>query len=482
MAKKREINRRTALKAGIGVTAAAAAGGIPLGLSSTAQATPPPLRAPNSLPYPNLPVGKKTGEFPFDHIVIVMQENHSFDNYFGMLPKRGQPLADGFAFDGSGKPTNSTPLNGKHEVAFHQASFAGSQNTGSQNWNDTHRQINGGAMDGFAATGPGSMGYWDQPDLPFYYSLANTFTLANRWFCSAPCQTYPNRRFLMAGTASGIISTDLSNVTTNYPANGTIWDQLSKHGITWKNYFSDAPSTAILFNTLLKHTLNIARIEQFYLDAALGALPAVSLVDCSFGAITGEIGGELSKFKIPLFGAQATNAINTTAESEENPQDVQLGESFVARIVKAVTHGPAWKKTLLVWTYDEHGGYYDHVPPPTAVAPDAIPPMRAATDEPGDYTLYGPRVPAVVVSPYSKPHAVTNVVHDHTSILATIEHQWNLPALTYRDANAETLMDFIDPNVMSFPHPPTLAAPANPLPGLLNIIAKGQPVPPPPVP
>ena len=231
----------------------------------------------------------KTNEFPFDHIVIVMQENHSFDNYFGMLPLRGQPLADGFTFDGSGKPTNSNPLNGEREVVYHQTSFAGSHDSGSQNWNDTHEQINGGAMDGFAATGPGSMGYWDDTDLPFYYSLANTFTLANRWFCSAPCQTYPNRRFLMAGTASGIISTDLSNITTNYPAAGTIWDQLSAHGITWHNYFSDAPTTAIMLETIEKHPLNLAHIEQFYLDAALGTLPSVSLVDCNMGAVVGEI-------------------------------------------------------------------------------------------------------------------------------------------------------------------------------------------------
>ena len=217
-----------------------------------------------------------------------MQENHSFDNYFGMLPLRGQPAADGFTFDGNGVPTNSNPLGSARMVAFHEPDFAGVVDTGSQSWNDTHRQIDGGAMDGFAETGPGSMGYWDEPDLPFYYSLAKTFTLANRWFCSAPCQTYPNRRFLMAGTASGVISTSTSNIDKYYPANGTIFDLLCKHNISWRNYFSDAPSSAIILETALKHPANLARIEEFYLDAALGALPAVSLVDCNFGAITGE--------------------------------------------------------------------------------------------------------------------------------------------------------------------------------------------------
>ncbi len=89
-------------------------------------------------------------------------------------------------------------------------------------------------------------------------------------------------------------------------------------------------------------------------------------------------------------------------------------------------------------------------------------------------------MPAVIVSPYAKAHDVTNVVHDHTSVLATIERQWNLPALTYRDANAATIMDFIDTSKMAFAEPPTLAAPANPEPDLLQAYQDGQPSPPAP--
>ena len=477
---KRNPSRRTVLKAGLGLTAAAAAGALPsLGGTAAGAAT---LRTPGSLPFPGRPVGRKTGALPFDHLVIVMQENHSFDNYFGMLPLRGQPLADGFTFDANGNPTNSNPLGSGHMVAFRETSFAGTTDTGSQTWSDTHRQINGGAMDGFAATGRGSMGYWDEPDLPFYYSLAKTFTLANRWFASAPCQTYPNRRFLMAGTASGIISTNLNNINTHYPAAGTIWDLLSKHGIGWRNYFTDAPSTAITLKTALTHPTHLSHIEQFYLDAKLGTLPSVSLVDCNFGAVTGEIDGVVQKVKIPTFQPILSNVLEATAESEENPQDIQLGESFVARVVNAVMHGPKWKSTLLVWLYDEHGGYYDHVPPPAAIPPDNIAPLLGPNDPPGGYDIYGPRVPAVVVSPFARPHAVTNVVHDHTSVLATIETQWNLPALTFRDANATTLADFLDPTTMAFARPPALTAPANPLPGLLDIYAHGEPAPPPATP
>ena len=136
------------------------------------------------------------------------------------------------------------------------------------------------------------------------------------------------------------------------------------------------------------------------------------------------------------------------------------GEAWAHKTIEAVMQSPAWARTLLIYTYDEHGGYYDHVPPPAAIEPDQIKPKLAAGDVPGVFDVYGPRVPAVVVSPYSKPNAVTDVIHDHTSILATIETKWNLPALSFRDANAETVMDFLDPSNPAFLTPPTIAAPS----------------------
>ena len=479
---RREYDRRTILRAGLG---AAAAGIVtPLGVGSLlrgAGATGGLAgRSTGSVPYPELAIGRYTGAFPFDHLVIVMQENHSFDNYLGMLPVCGQPKADGFTFNSREEPVNWNPLDGERMYVYQQSGAIGAQDSGSQSWNDSHKQIDHGAMDGFAGTGPGSMGYYTEDDLPFYYSLAKTFTLANRWFCSVPAQTYPNRRFLMAGTASGTISTDINNVTI-YPPNGTIWDLLSLYNISWRNYFTDAPTSAIIFDTELKYPEHLARIEEFYLDALAGVLPAVSLVDCNMGAIQGEIPSVIESlpYPIPTFTATPDLIIETTCESEENPEDVQLGEAFVARVVNAVMSGPAWHRTLLIWLYDEHGGYYDHVAPPPAIAPDSTPPGLQPGDYPGGYNLYGPRIPAVVVSPYSRRNDVTNEVHDHTSVLATIERQWNLPALTHRDANASSLMDFLDLSRMTFSEPPELAKPANPVPELLQGY-QGQPVPPPP--
>jgi phospholipase C len=479
---RRSYDRRTILRAGLGAAAAAAA---PLGIGSAfgsraGASTTPALRWPDAVPYPSLPLGVQTGAFPFDHIVIVMQENHSFDNYLGMLPVCGQPKADGFTFDAKGNPLNWNPIGNERMPVYAQSGFSGANDTGSQSWNDSHLQINGGAMNGFAETGPGSMGYYTEDDLPFYYSLANTFCLANRWFCSAPAQTYPNRRFLMSGTAAGIISTDIDNVTTNYPPNGTIWDRLSQYKVSWKNYFSDAPTTLIMFDTVVRHPLNIAPLDEFYADAALGTLPSVSLVDCNMGSIQGEVAGVISPYPVPTFSTAAL-AINETCQSEEHPENIQMGEAFVANVVNAVMKGPAWHRTLLVWLYDEHGGYYDHVAPPSAPLPDLIKPELNSSNVPGAYNIYGPRIPAVVVSPYSQKHEVTDVVHDHTSVLATIEQQWNLPALTFRDANAASLIDFLDTSKMTFAEPPDLAKPANAIPGLIKGY-QGLPNPPAPIP
>ena len=138
---------------------------------------------------------------------------------------------------------------------------------------------------------------------------------------------------------------------------------------------------------------------------------------------------------------------------------------------------PAWERTLLIWNYDEHGGYYDHVPPPTAIIPDAIRPDLSPGDVQGAYNLYGIRVPNAVISPYSRPNGVTNVVHDHTSVIATIANKWNLPALTWRDANAWDMTDYLDlSSPPSFSRPPVLATPALPAVVKGDCELKPQPV------
>ena len=431
-------------------------------------------RTPGSLPDPTRGAGTADESLPFDRIVVVMMENHSFDNYLGMLPLRGQPKADGLRLDANGVPANSNPLQGGFQKSFH---MEGTCQPGSvtQNWDSSHKQIDGGRMDGFAGTSNTAMGYWDESDLPFYYSLAKTFCLGNRCFASAPAQTYPNRRFLYSGTAQGTISTDSSGFKLPAPAAGTLMDLLSKYGVSWRNYFTDLPAPVIIPQTLENHPLNFSPITQFFTDALLGTLPQVSFVDPEFGLVD-EVGSILFGFldKLPALPAPIAsalkvlrNTVDAQSGSEENPADIALGEAFVSQVVQAVMSSPQWSRTLLVWNYDEHGGYYDHMPPVGVPVPDNIPPTLSSTNIPGTYNITGMRVPTVVVSPYSKPNEVSNVMHDHTSIIATIARKWNLPALTYRDAQANTLLDFLDlKSPPAFLKPPKLAAPAAPTLGL----------------
>jgi len=394
-----------------------------------ASPTAVPIRQPGSLPDPTLPEGTDT--LPqIEHIIILMMENHSFDNYLGLLdPSVGLPLSNGVPLaanpDGQGNLIH----------AFHMPSACQLNAHPGQDWNASHISYDDGRNDGFVlASGPVAMGYWTGDDIPFYYGLARTFPLASRWFCSTLCQTYPNRRFLMAGTAAGIIDTSTASLAAPAPPNGNIFDRLDRLGLAWRNYYSDVPSVFILSKYAQQHFSNIVPVAQFFKDAAAGTLPPVSLVDPSFNG-----GG-----------------------SEENPDDIRIGEQFAAGVINAVMAGPAWPKTLLVWLYDEHGGYYDHVPPPAAIAPDDIPPNLPPGSEPGGYDRYGFRVPAVIVSPYARRNYVSPVVRDHTAILKFIERKWNIGALTLRDANADDLFDCLD-----FDSPPAfLAPPALPTPAL----------------
>ncbi|HET7529717.1 MAG TPA: alkaline phosphatase family protein [Mycobacteriales bacterium] len=439
---------------------AAGVGALALPVSASARhAGRRPLRRPDSLPHPFRAAGTPDPAIPIEHVVVVMMENHSFDNYFGMLPARGRRAADGFSLGADARPTATNPrADGTPVRAFAMPTYCQPEHEPNQSWNGTHLAVDGGRMDGFVrASGDVAMGYWDRADIPFYYSLASTFPLANRWFASAPCQTYPNRRFLHAGTAYGLISTTTPGPDDPPPPNGTIFDRLNAYGIPWVNYFTDLPSVAIIPSTVTSNPDKLRPIAQFYADCAAGTLPAYSLVDPDFGG-TDVVGGFAPDGVVPT-------VVRAQGQDEENPQNIRYGEQFVAQVVDAVMSSPAWDRTLLVWCYDEHGGYYDHVAPPPAIAPDSIPPALGPGDVPGGYDVYGCRVPAVVVSPWARRDYVSNVVHDHTSILAFVERKWNLPALTYRDANAAAMLDFLDFGTPSFADPPSLVAAPSPLTG-----------------
>jgi len=444
---RRDVSRRRFLQAGAALGAAAAVTPMRTGWALGA-AAPTKIRQPGSLPNPRRPAG--TDLLPqIEHIVVLMQENHSFDNYLGMLGR-----GDGFHLDASHRPTDANPDPDGTSIRAYQMANACQSNDGpSQSWNDSHISFADGHNDGFVrASGPIAMGYFTAEQIPFYYSLAKAFPLCDRWFCSVLAQTYPNRRFLLTGTAYGAVSTEAKYILAPSPPNGTIYDQLNAHGITWRDYYVDLPQPGLFKSVYDANMDKVVHASQFAADAAAGTLPAVSWVDAS-----------------------------SNTSTEEDPQDIQLGEAFVAPMIQAAMQGPAWEKTLLIWTYDEHGGYYDHVPPPPAVKPDDITPdIQVPPDQPGAYDRLGFRVPSVVISPYARRNYVSHVVHDHTSILKLIETKWNLPALTFRDANADNLLDSLDLHASpAFREPPHLATPG--LTAVPSNCAPGQPgvIPPP---
>jgi phospholipase C len=455
---------------------------------------------PGDRPRPDLPPG--TDLIPqIKHIVVLMMENHSYDNYLGMLAGRGDGLPR--TQDGTPDVVNKVP-DGRQFTAHHLTSTAQLPGNPTQSWRASHIAYDDGSCDGFSASvveavpggDPGApLGYWTEAELPFYYGLASTFPVADRWFCSCMGPTFPNRRFLIAGTANGLMD-DLPWDLVDYPAAGTIFDSLSSNHVSWVNYHSVKPITTLIRRfiggvglgglrrlaqiwrwlpqvvkgeqgnkqfTAMLYPLGLARCvrhlrttQRFFADAAAGTLPAVSLVDPDFETY-----------------------------SEENPQDISHGESFAAAVVNACMNGPAWESTLLLWVYDEHGGYYDHVPPPAAVAPDDVParnwqlslpswlrtalrPLLAkplaelanADAGPATYDRYGFRVPAVIVSPYARPDFVLSDVLDHTSVLKLIQEKWNLPPLTRRDAAATSPLGALDFDAPpAFLKPPRLPEP-----------------------
>jgi phospholipase C len=376
------------------------------------------------------------------HVVVLMQENRSFDTYFGKLHSEGQPKVEAEPANAS----NPNPLDpaGPPITAFHKADYCEVADL-DHSWNGAHAEYDNGKMDGFTAanavsadpTGSRTMGYYDRQDLPFYYSLYSTFATNDRYFSSLLSQTFPNRFYLLAGTSFGHIRNDLP------PADGftqpTIFNLLDAAGISWAIYYSQIPF-AYEFSYVRDHSAgHVFPIDQYYADAAAGNLPQVSFVD-------------------PIFIAQAN------VETDEHPaSNVQVGEQFVSQVTNALFASPDWGSSVMFLTYDENGGFYDHVPPPAAPVPDGIPPMLQPGDAPGAFDRYGFRVPVAVISPFTKPHYVSHVVEDHTSILRFIEVRFGLPALTNRDANANPMLEYFNFSHAAFATPPALpAAPLDP--------------------
>ena len=365
------------------------------------------------LPLPSQAAGPTSppASTPIKHLISLMQENHTFDNYFGTYPgadgipkgvclpaRLSSPVTDCIAPYHLTNPRTSDP-NHERDAAL--------------------SAYNDGGMNGFAWAQSlrnldprGPMGYWDGSDLPLYWNLARNYVLGDRFFSSAWGGSLTNHIFWVAAQSAG--------GNGGIPPGGltatTIFDRLEAAGISWKMYVQNYDPThtfrspkglgpQAVWAALLQFPRfvdtpslrsHIVDLSEYYKDLANDTLPAVSYI-------------------VPR-GA-----------SEHPPGNVTSGQNFGASLVTALMRSTAWWSSLFVLTHDDWGGYYDHVPPPQ-VDPDG----------------YGFRVPAIFVSPFARSGTIDRTTYDYTSILRFIEDNWGVAPLTARDATANSIVGAID--------------------------------------
>jgi len=353
---------------------------------------------PHPTKPPSLPDPADSG---IEHVVVIMMENRSTDHLLGWHPNADVRWDQTF-LDNSG---------GAHQPYDLGTTYMGCGFDDPNHGYDGGRtQLNGGAMDGFLKTAPDGdlfpIGYYTEKARPFYNSLARNFTVCDRYFCSTLTSTFPNRVFLQAA------ATDRLSNTFDTSTLPTIWDRIadSDGEVTAGYYFQDLPTVG-LWGT--KYIPISNHIEKFFVDAATGQLPNVAFVD-----------------------PRALEEGNTGSSGDDHPHaDIRVGEYFMQSIFNAVAQSPAWASTVFIITYDEWGGFFDHVAPPRAA--DAS--TGLDLDLVDGKALLGMRVPVIVASPFSKSDPkdprVSSFVYDHASILKLIEWRWGFEPLSARDAS-----------------------------------------------
>ncbi|MEY2568329.1 MAG: phospholipase [Actinomycetota bacterium] len=375
---------------------------------------------------------------PVDHIGCLMMENRSFDHYLGWLPGADGRLDDNGHYVPPRVPdTKGNLVTGQCWGASgtdFAHTYCGSAHTDpDHSWEGGRAEFNNGAMDGFLrAPGheddPYCISFYLAQDLPVTAALAHNFTVHDRWFCSLLASTFPNREYLHSASSGGRRDNafpgtgDEGAGGTSYVARQggfdwlTIWDRLEAAGVSWAYYFNDLPTLGLWGDIFIKGAAEgkIRSMPQFYADAAAGTLPNVYFVD-------------------PDLHINEDNPVN-----DDHPHaDIRAGQAFIADVYHAVHDSPLWPKTAFFLTYDEWGGFYDHVPPPRARDERA----NAALNE--DYGRLGFRVPTITISPWARS-TISSRTYDHTSILKFIEYRFRLAPLTLRDASAPNAGEVLD--------------------------------------
>jgi len=365
---------------------------------------------------------------PIEHFIVVMQQNHTFDNYFGTYPG-----ANGIP-DGTCMPTSLSDSKNKQCVAPFELT---NQSISDLSHSDTifQSQFQNGKMNGFIDAlkklnqdGQLSMGHFTDKDIPFYWNLADQYVLFDNYYSSAHTGSITNRMYWVAGKPGSEYNRIPPEGFGDIP---TIFDRLQERDISWKFYIKDynpdlnyrtAKNLDFLppqiqwvpllaFDRFLDDpelSSRIVDLDEYYKDLENGTLPAVSYV--------------------LLLGA-----------TEHPISDLSLGEKATRTMLHTLMQSSSWKSSALFITYDDWGGWYDHVAPPQI-------------DERG----YGFRVPSLLVSPYARLGHIDHTLLDHTSILKFIEENWNIPPLAERDAKANNLTSAFDFSMA--PRPPILVS------------------------
>lgn len=449
-----------------------------------------------------------------NHIIVLAQENRSFDSYFGAmqqfwaqngfpaqafnglpqfnnppgLPPTNPGCDPAFPYD----PTANPPLlndcmndaNSPQVASFHYQTMC--VENPSPSWNESHVDWNitnpvdpNPTLDGFVHTaghdarsivppfndvdGLRAIGYYDGNDLNYYYFMASSFATSDMWFSPVMSRTPPNREYLIAATSQGH-AYPLTPTSTLLTA-PIIFQSLQNAGITWKIYVPPDSTGCTTAQCLYKYTYiqnftygktilnsfpqNIVPVSQFMTDAQNGTLPQFAFIE----------------------PASSTGLDEHPADTDPLPGQapccsVQGGAAYVKSLVDSVMTGPSWKDSAFILTFDEFGGFYDHVAPQPTVSPDGITPndllpgdiCTIVTGPNCDFTYTGYRVPLIVMSPYSKKNYVSHAIADTTAILKLVETRFNLLPLTARD-NAQIDMsteffDFVNAPWVTPPTPP----------------------------
>ncbi|GCE09874.1 phospholipase C [Dictyobacter aurantiacus] len=318
---------------------------------------------------------------PINHVLVACQENRTFDEYYGYYPGAGsfgvpQNYAQPDGNGGSVKPYHF-PLPISNDV--------------SHSWQSIHSEWDNGAMDGVYTTdGIDAMGYYNGSDLAYYYSLADQFTLCGNYFCYQLGPTTPNRLALWSGTCGGNTTNNINGGQLDWP---TIADLLDQHNISWKCYNLGLGTGSL--PTQLEGYNALAYFKKWEYD------PRLYLPESTYY-------NDLEQGTLP----QVSFLITESLISEHPPTDIQSGQSKMKQVIQALMGSSSWNSSALFFTYDEGGGYFDHVAPPQVDA----------------YGM-GFRVPTLVISPYARRGYVSGQLYEHSSILKFIERRFGLPTL-----------------------------------------------------